>query len=136
WNAQTPDRRIRRHLVHARGGVEYVCPGFEHSKVTQSLGVPGDVLTWEEEESPYRLIASRLPPGTLVGLDDQVAFFVYLGLARALSTERIADAGPLIGKLRSRKSAAEIALMARAKAITLEVQRRAWKSLAAGVMTS
>ena len=131
-----PSERFTGAIVHAKGDLEYVCPGFERAKVARSIGVAGDILTWEEEENPYALIASRLKPGARVGLDDQVALFVYLGLARALSPERIADAGPLINRLRSRKSPAEIALMARAKAITLEVQRRAWKSLAAGVKTS
>jgi Xaa-Pro dipeptidase len=132
WSAS---ERFTGAIVHARGGLDYICPGFELAKVAGSVGVPGDdILTWEEEESPYALIASRL--GGRVALDDQVALFVYLGLARALTAERIADAGPLIHPLRARKSAAEIALMTRAKAITLEVQRRAWKSLTAGVKTS
>jgi Xaa-Pro dipeptidase len=133
----SPSERFTGAIVHARGGLDYVCPGFELAKVAGSVGVPGDsILTWEEEESPYALIASRLGAGARVALDDQVALFVYLGLARTLTAERIADAGPLIHPLRARKSAAEIALMTRAKAITLEVQRRAWKSLTAGVKTS
>ncbi len=132
----SPSERFTGTIVHATGDLEYVCPGFEHSKVSGSLGVPGDIVTWKEEDSPYALIASRLKPGASIGLDDQVATFVYLALARALSPARIADAGPLIGALRSRKSPAEIALMTRAKAITLEVQRRAWKSLVPGVKTS
>ncbi len=133
----SPSERFTGAIVHARGGLDYVCPGFELAKVAGSVGVPGDnILTWEEEESPYALIASRLGSGARVALDDQVALFVYLGLARVLTAERIADAGPLIHRLRACKSAAEIALMARAKAITLEVQRRAWKSLVAGVKTS
>jgi Xaa-Pro dipeptidase len=134
--AWSPSERFTGAIVHVSGGLEYVCPGFERSKVSGAIGVAGDILTWEEEESPYALIDSRLRPGVRVGLDDQVALFVYLGLARALSPDRIADAGPLINELRRCKSAAEIALMARAKAITLEVQRRAWKSLAVGVQTS
>ncbi|MEI9988659.1 MAG: Xaa-Pro peptidase family protein [Rhizomicrobium sp.] len=134
--AWSPSERFTGAIVHAGGALEYVCPGFERSKVSGAVGVTGDILTWEEEENPYALIASRLKPGARVGLDDQVALFVYLGLARVLSPERIGDAGPLINGLRSRKSAAEIALMTRAKAITLEVQRRAWKSLTAGVRTS
>ena len=133
WGAS---ERFTGAIVHANGALDYVCPGFELSKVGGSIGVPGEIVTWEEEESPYTLIASRLRAGTRVGLDDQVALFVYLGLARALTAQRIADAGPLINTLRRCKSPAEIALMAHAKAITLEVQRRAWKSLAAGVKTS
>ncbi|HEY4940617.1 MAG TPA: Xaa-Pro peptidase family protein [Rhizomicrobium sp.] len=132
----SPSERFTGAIVHAKGDLEYVCPGFEQSKVARSIGVPGSIVTWEEEESPSALIGSQLKPGARVGLDDQVALFVYLALARTLSPERIADAGPLIHALRSRKSAAEIALMARAKAITLEVQRRAWQNLAAGMRTS
>jgi len=132
----SPSERFTGVIVHARGDLEYICPGFERSKVAGTIGVPGDILTWEEEKSPYALIASRLKPGARIGLDDQVALFVYLALSRAVSAERISDAGPLLNALRCCKSAAEIALMARAKAITLEVQRRAWESLVAGVKTS
>jgi Xaa-Pro dipeptidase len=130
-----PSERFTGAIVHAKGGLDYITPGFERTKVEQSIGVPGGVHTWEEEESPYALIASQLGGGR-VGLDDQVQHFTYLGLARVLGAERIADAGPAIQALRRCKSAAEIALMQYAKTITLEVQRRAWKSLKAGVMTS
>ena len=131
-----PSERFTGALIHAAGGIDYICPGFEREKVSQIVGLPGDIHTWEEEESPYALIAARLKSGARIGLDDQVPHFTYLGLARALTPERVADAGPMINALRRCKSPAEIALMARAKQITLEVQRRAWKSLAAGVRTS
>ena len=134
--AWSPSERFTGAIVHASGTIEYVCPGFERTKVSGSVGVPGDIVTWEEDENPYRLIASRLPTGARAALDDQVALFVYLGLARVLSAERIVDAGPLINALRRCKSPAEIALMSHAKKITLEVQRRAWKSLTQGVRTS
>ncbi len=131
-----PSERFTGALLHAAGGIDYICPGFEREKVSQIVGLPGDIHTWEEEESPYALIASRLKPGVRVGLDDQVQHFTYLGLAGALGAERVANAGPPINALRRCKSAAEIALMSRAKEITLEVQRRAWANLKAGVRTS
>src|SRR5215469_13974373 len=53
----SPSERLTGAIVHARGDLEYICPGFERSKVSGSIGVPGDILTWEEEESPYALIA-------------------------------------------------------------------------------
>jgi Xaa-Pro dipeptidase len=134
WGAS---ERFTGAIVHADGRLDYVCPGFELTKVSGSVQVPGDdIVTWEEEESPYQLIASRLKPGARAALDDQVALFVYLGLAKTLGADRIADGGPLLNRLRSRKSPAEIALMQRAKDITLEVHRRTWKSLTAGTMTS
>jgi Xaa-Pro dipeptidase len=130
-----PSERFTGAIVHGDGRLEYVCPGFERDKVAGLTQVPGDILTWEEDESPYRLIADRLPRDRL-GVDDAVALFTYLGLRRAIPEERLADAGPLINRLRRCKSAAEIALMQRAKTITLEVHRRAWKSLKAGMRAS
>lgn len=129
-----PSERFTGAVVHARGGVDYICPGFERDKVGQIIGIPGDIYTWEEEESPYRLIADRVK-GRLA-VDDQVALFVYLGLRKAFGDERIADAGPLINRLRRCKSASEIALMQYAKLLTLEVHKRAWQNLKAGMKTS
>jgi Xaa-Pro dipeptidase len=131
-----PSERVTGAIVHASGALEYVTPGFEREKVAGAIAVPGDILTWEEEQSPFALIASRVKPGAKIALDDQVALFVYLGLARVMGAERIADAGPPINALRRCKSPAEIALMAHAKAITLEVQRRAHAGLVAGVKSS
>lgn len=129
-----PSERFTGAVVHARGGIDYICPGFERDKVGQIIGIPGDIYTWEEEESPYRLIADRVK-GRLA-VDDQVALFVYLGLRRAFGDERLADAGPLINRLRRCKSASEIALMQYAKLLTLEVHKRAWQNLKAGMKTS
>src|SRR5262249_12918696 len=82
------------------------------------------------------LIAERLKPNARLGVDDQVALFTFLGLRRAMGDERLADAGPLINRVRRTKSAAELALMQHAKTITLEVPRRAWTQLAAGQRAS
>ncbi len=130
-----PSERFTGALIHANGKIEYITPGFEREKVAGIIGLPGEICTWEEDESPYRLIADRLPRGTLA-VDDNVALFTYLGLRHALPEERLADAGPLINRLRRQKSPAELALMTYAKAITLEVHRRAWKGLEPGVRTS
>ncbi len=131
-----PSERFTGALIHANGRVEYICPGFERDKVGQIIGVDGDILTWAEEESPYRLIADRLGARGKLGVDDQVALFTYLGLRGVLGDERLVSGGALINRLRRSKSAAEIALLQYAKTITLEVQRRAWKSLVAGVRAS
>src|SRR5581483_7351165 len=128
-----PSERFTGALVHADGRLEYICPGFERDKVGQLITLSGDVFVWQEEESPYALIADRIGPNARIAVDDQVALFTYRGLARAIDPARLADAGPLVNRLRRTKSAAEIALMQYAKDITLEVQRRAWKSLRAGI---
>ncbi|HEX3673656.1 MAG TPA: Xaa-Pro peptidase family protein [Rhizomicrobium sp.] len=129
-----PSERFTGALVHADGRLEYICPRFERDKVSGLITLDGEMSNWEEEQSPAALIAGRVK-GTL-GVDDQMALFFYRALARHIAPERLADAGPLINALRRSKSPAEIALMQYAKTITLDVQRRAWKSLAPGVRAS
>lgn len=116
----SPSERFTGAIVGANGALTYVTPAFEEDKVAGSIGVLGRIVTWQEEESPYKLIASQVPRGTLA-LDDQIPLFMYLGLAGAFGTERLKDGGPLINRLRRQKEAAEIALMQHAKNITLEV---------------
>jgi Xaa-Pro dipeptidase len=130
-----PSERFCGALVHP-DRLEYIAPRFELDKVAQIIGVPGEILTWEEHEDPYRLIADRVAAPRRLAVDDQIALFMFLGLRRTIDEERLMDAGPLINALRRRKSNAEIALMQHAKSITLEVQRRAWKQLRAGQLMS
>lgn len=133
-----PSERLTGALIHADGRVQYICPRFELDKVAglTAEAVAGDILTWEEEESPYALAAASLPEGGVLAIDDQAAAFIWLGLSRVLGADRVTDGGPLIVAQRSIKSAAEIALLTRAKAITLEVQRRTRQWLKAGVLAS
>jgi len=135
-----PSERLTGALIHADGRLEYVCPRFELDKIggltSASNAVAGELLTWEEEESPYALAATRVPSGGKLAIDDQAAAFIWLGLSKALGADRVIDGGRLITEMRSRKSLAEIALLTRAKAITLEVQRRTRHWLKAGVLTS
>src|SRR5439155_5690491 len=121
WN---PSERFTGAIVFADGRIEYVCPRFELDKVGGLVRIKGDILTWQEEENPYALIADHVGPSAKIGVDNQVALFTYRGLAQVIDPARLADVGPLITHLRARKSPAEIALMQYAKTITLEVQRR------------
>ncbi len=130
-----PSERFCGALVHG-DRLEYIAPRFERDKVAQIIGAPGEILTWEEDANPYRLIAERAGPRGAIALDDAIALFMYRRLRGEMDDARIADAGPLINMLRRRKSAAEIALMQHAKTITLEVQRRAHGQLREGQRAS
>lgn len=115
--------------------VDYIAPAFEREKVEGLISVSGDLLTWEEDENPYRLIADRLG-GATVALDGDMPLFMYRGLRREIDDARLLDAAPLIGPLRARKTAAEIALLQHAKSITLEAHRQARAFLREGAMAS
>jgi len=127
--------RMIAALVRPGKSLTYICPAFELDKVGGSIGVPGEFLTWEEHESPYALVADAVPTGILA-VDEQAPVFAWLGLAEVFGVDRLRGTDRLITPLRARKSEAEIALMTRAKALTLEAQRRAHGSLRAGMRGS
>jgi Xaa-Pro dipeptidase len=129
-----PSERFCGALISA-ARIDYIAPRFELEKVAGLVTLPGDIATWEEEESPWRLIAGHAPAGALA-LDPDLPLFMYRALRREVDDARLTDAATLIGPLRARKSAAEIALMAHAKRLTLEAQRRAYGFLRPGVMSS
>ncbi len=131
-----PSERFTGALIHSDSRVEYITPAFERDKVSQVIGIDGDIFTWQEEESPYRLIADRLGNKAHMAVDESVALFTWLGLNGAIDPARLKGGGAIVNRLRRQKSDAELALMQYAKDITLEVQRRAWKSLRAGVNAS
>ena len=129
-----PSERFLGALITA-DRIEYVGPEFERTKVESLITLPGELLTWEEEENPYRLIADRAE-GLTIALDADLPLFMYRALRREIDDGRLADALPLTAPLRARKSPAEIALMQFAKSITLETQRRAQAHLKEGMPAS
>jgi Xaa-Pro aminopeptidase len=67
-----------------------------------------------------------------LALDEMTPFFRYDGIRRALQDTNLISGKPIIGGCRSRKSAAEIALMQRANDITLPVAKLYWTAHALG----
>ena len=84
-----PSERFTGALIRADGTVEYITPGFERDKVAAVIGIEGDIFTWQEEESPYRLIADRLGNKARMAVDESVALFTWLGLRGVLDDARL-----------------------------------------------
>lgn len=111
-------------------------PAFEQSRVETLSRLQGKIVTWQEEESSAALVASLLPPGATLALDDALPLFVYYQLGGAFSAERLVDGSRLIRDLRLRKSRAEIDLIKHAMGLTLEVHRRVHAAIKPGVQAS
>jgi len=136
-------------VLFQTGAPLYIAPAFEKGTIEQFMTVPGEVATWEEHESPYgiisdRLIASGLPQGK-IGLDESTPFFVSDGLAQASPTSalsenvrqfRYTNGASVIAVCRMIKSDAEIALMTRAKEMTLAVHKATASMLGEGITTA
>lgn len=133
WGAS---ERLVAMVLPVVGEPVLVCPRFEHGSLLAVLDIEAEVRLWEEDESPFALVADVLAhiPGGKLRVDPQLPY----GMATALTGSGLClrDATAIIDGCRMIKSAAELALLGQAKAMTLEVQRRAARILRPGIAAS
>ena len=124
-------------LIPARGELTCICPAFEEARARERLHFPAEVRVWEEDESPYELVAGALRDRGIatgrLGLEEQVRFFVLDGVRAAAARAELLSAAPVTVGCRSIKSAAELALMQRASDLTIAAFRAAFATLRAGM---
>lgn len=132
WNAT---ERLVAMVLPREGEPVMICPRFELGSLQASLALDAEILLWEEHESPYELTARALPGARTLAIDPALPFFVFNGLKQVSNLE-LTDGAPVIDGCRMIKSPAELALMSQAKAMTLEVHRRAAAILAHGITTT
>lgn len=118
------------------GGLFYIVPGFERSRVETLPHLPAEILEWQEEESSAALVAGVLGTEGILAVDDAMPLYFYHALAARLGTERLADGGPILNRLRRIKSPAEIALIQYAMNLTLGLHQEVHASLKPGIRAS
>ena len=124
-------------LVLGRSGDPvWITPAFERDRALEQIRVGKDVRAWQEDESPYALVARALVDRGAatgrVGIEETMPFAFSDGIGQALPAARIASATPVTAGCRMVKDAHELALMRRACAITLTAYRAVFASLAEG----
>jgi Xaa-Pro dipeptidase len=140
-----PSERMVGAILPASGAVEYIAPAFEESTLKDFMLVEGAVNCWNEHESPYQLFVDVLgrmgvapdaarPPR--VGICESAAFFIYDGIRPLAAGYALENARSVTAHCRTRKSAAEIALMQRAKDMTLAVHVATASMLREGISTT
>lgn len=124
-------------ILPAEGALEYIAPAFELDTLKGYMAIKGKVNTWHEDESPYQLFGAVLSRLGLaqgrVGMDESAAFFISEGIRDANPDLRVVSAKGVTAGCRMQKSAAELALMQRAKDMTLEVHKAAAAMLRPGI---
>lgn len=135
WGAT---ERLVALLLPAKGEPKMICPRFELGSLEADMGIEAEILLWEEHESAYALTARALDEQKIhtLAIDPALPFFVFNGLRLAAPGVALVDGAPVIDGCRMIKSPAELALMSQAKAMTLEVHRRACAILAEGITTT
>jgi len=115
-----------------------VTPFFEKPSVTESLSIPAEVRTWNEDEEPLKLVADFLRERSVaaapVGFEETDRFFILDRLQQQLPGVRIVTANPVVRGCRMIKSPAEIALMQAANAIMAASLRYAGERTRAGMV--
>lgn len=124
-------------LLPARGEMAFVCPGFEEARAREGLPAGAEVRVWQEDESPYQVIAGLLRDRGLttgtVGVEAETRYFVSNGVQQASPTTTYRNADPVTVGCRSIKSATELALMQRASDITVAAFGAAFATLHEGM---
>lgn len=132
WGAT---ERLVAMVLRADGAPIMICPRFELGSLEASLGIEAQMLLWEEHESPYALVAQAVGEARSLAIDPALPFFMFNGIAKAAPDLKLVDGAPIVDGCRMIKSPAELALMSQAKAMTLEVHRRAALILEPGITT-
>jgi len=137
WGAS---ERMVGALLTASGELHYIAPAFEISTLNGYMLIEGKVHGWQEHESPYQLFNNMLEKlGILQGriaLDESCSFFISDGLSQACAQHEFVNAKPITAGCRTRKSNNELALLQRAKNMTLEVHKSAARILREGISTA
>jgi Xaa-Pro dipeptidase len=125
-------------VIPARGELAWVAPGFEEQRARELIKFSNDVRVWQEDESPYKVIAGILRDRgatSKVGIEERLRFFVYDGVRQEMPSLQFVSATPVTAGCRVIKSPAEIALMQRANEITLQAIGATFKALKEGMTT-
>ncbi|WOH39554.1 Xaa-Pro peptidase family protein [Thalassotalea fonticola] len=126
-------------IIPAQGDIVYIAPHFEISTLEQFMVIKGAVSSWHEHISPYQTFAESLAAMNIlagnIAIDESTAFFIANGINKAAPQFNLIDAKVVTAGCRMCKTAAEIALLQRAKNMTLEVHKAAAKILHEGITT-
>jgi len=116
--------RLFALVVLADGSHFWLCPAFEEGRARLRIDAPegpgGEILTWQEDEYPFRPLAAALEARGVERLVVEPSLRVRFpqGLAALAPQLRIEAGSALLTDLRGRKDAHELALLRRANELT------------------
>jgi Xaa-Pro dipeptidase len=126
--------------ILASGDAFVVCPAFEEDRARERLAegpfaADTDVLTWEEDESPYALVASGLRARGVstgrLGIEETVRYVFSDGIADAAPALELTSGTPVTAGCRAVKDEHELDLMRLASAATLKAYEAVYQALEA-----
>jgi Xaa-Pro dipeptidase len=135
--------RLFACVIPVKGAPFFVCPAFEEDRAMEQIasGPLGrghaDVRTWQEDQSPYALVARGLADRGLaaasVGIEENAKFVWTNGIAHAAPHASIILGTPVTAGCRMVKDAHELELMQLANTATWTVYRAVYQALRPGM---
>jgi Xaa-Pro dipeptidase len=131
-------------VLPRKGDAFCIAPAFEEERLREQMKLfpDGDrvrLLTWQEDDDPYPLLARGLRDAGLstgvIGVEERTMFAYVDGVAKASPGYTLTSATPVTAGCRSFKSDHELALMKLANQVTLAAYEAAWKSIHDGMTT-
>jgi Xaa-Pro aminopeptidase len=126
-------------VIPASGPIAYIMPGFEESRARELI-IPAfgdDIRVWQEDESPYKLIAGivrdRGQKYHRIGIEERVRFFIADGVRKETPGSEVVDCVAVTAGCRMFKSAAEIALMQHANDVTIAAYKAGLATMREGM---
>ena len=119
--------RLTAAVIPVRGDPIIVTPFFEKPSIAESLSIPAEIRTWNEDEEPLKLVGDFLrgKRARTVGFEETDRYFILDRLKQQYPAVRVINANPVVRGCRMIKSAAELALMQAANEIMLASLRYA-----------
>ncbi|HEY6140419.1 MAG TPA: Xaa-Pro peptidase family protein [Thermoanaerobaculia bacterium] len=135
--------RLFACVIPSKGEPFFVCPAFEEERAMEQIargpfgGGRADVRTWQEDESPYALVARGLADRKLstaaIGIEETAKFVWTEGIARAARQAHVVLGTPVTAGCRMIKDAHELELMQLANTATWTVYRAVYQALQPGM---
>jgi Xaa-Pro dipeptidase len=128
--------RLTAAVIPRDGDVALVTPHFEEPSVRESLQIPADVRTWDEDQDPLATVAGILKDRKVtapVGVEETVRYFAVDGLRRAMPGVNIVNGAAVVRGCRMIKTPAELALMQKASDITIAAYRHVFPRIKVGM---
>ena len=133
--------RLTAVIIPVEGTAFVVTPAFEEERTREQLADGpldrADVLTWQEDESPYDRVAQGLRARGIVtgrlGIEETVRYVFSSGVSQAATALTLTSGTPVTAGCRMVKDSHEIALMRLAAEVTWKAYEAAWKALKEGM---
>jgi len=124
-------------MIPREGHPLMICPAFEEGRLREQLPWPIELRVWQEDDSPYSLIAKWLAERGIrtgrVAVEETTKYVFYDGLRQAASSLDYASGNPVTVGCRAQKSEHELELMRLACSVTFDVYKATFASLREGM---